>query len=86
MVGFFGRVRLPRTPFSRRSVGKTPNGTSAGRSSAGCGKTSTTRRSCDAGWSGRSKGVSELGEFLPTPHLRPRCATSMWGVSRLRGA
>jgi hypothetical protein len=32
------------------------------------------------------EGVSELPEFLPTPHLRPRCATSMWGVSRLRGA
>jgi hypothetical protein len=43
MAGFFGRVRLPRTPFSRRSVGKMPYGTSAGRSSAGCGKTKRNR-------------------------------------------
>jgi hypothetical protein len=67
MVGFFGRVRLPRTPFSRRSVGRMPYETSAGRLSAGCGKTSTTPRSCDPGSSGRSKGASELPEFCRRP-------------------
>lgn len=65
--------------------------TSAGRSSAGSGKTCTTLRSCGAGWSERSNGACEPPESTDAPpspaklHLYVGRESTKWGVSKKVG-
>ena len=56
------RVHITRHQSGGGKIRRLRYVTSAGRSSAGSGKTSTTPRSCGAGWSGRSNGACALPE------------------------
>jgi hypothetical protein len=88
MDGFLGRARLPQMPSSRRSGERMPYAISAGRSSAGCGKTCTSLRSCGAGLSARSSGACEPPESADAPpshstlHLYVGRESTKWGVTK----